>query len=130
MDRALGLSERAAAFCCHSWLMDPQLIDLLPADSNIVRFQARFDHFTDSRIDDADPIRHVFRRAVGGAQVSSGFLDQLPQDTSLQRGIVSVLGSGRHWYVRTGWFRVSDPSTGLAPLAMPANAREAENGEA
>lgn len=129
MDRALELSDRAAAFCCHSWLMDPQLVDLLPPDSNIVRFQARFDYFTDSRVADGDLIQHVFRRTVDGAGISAGFLDQLPQDTTLQRGIVSVLRSGRHWHIRTGWFRVSDPSRCLAAQELPLNGRERENGE-
>ena len=29
-------------FCCHSWLMDPQLSDLLLPESNIVRFQSDY----------------------------------------------------------------------------------------
>lgn len=31
--------ERYTTFSCGSWLLDPQLLEYLPADSNIVRFQ-------------------------------------------------------------------------------------------
>ena len=34
--------ERYRLAACKSWLLDPQLADYLPADSNIVRFQRRF----------------------------------------------------------------------------------------
>lgn len=34
--------ERHQAVVCHSWLLDPQLREYLPARSNIVRFQERF----------------------------------------------------------------------------------------
>lgn len=33
--------ERYTAFACGSWLLDPQLREYLPADSNIIRFQDR-----------------------------------------------------------------------------------------
>ncbi len=39
--------EQIAAFSCHSWLMDDQLVSVLPESSNIIRFQRRFTHFTD-----------------------------------------------------------------------------------
>lgn len=107
MERAMELSQRlaqtASTFCCHSWLMDPQLVELLGPDSNIVQFQSRFDHFTDCRVADSDPVYYVFRRRFDGAGELAVLLDQLPQDTTLQRAIVSVLRSGMHWHVRTGW---------------------------
>jgi hypothetical protein len=33
--------QRCTAFSCGSWLLDPQLLDYLPGDSNIARFQRR-----------------------------------------------------------------------------------------
>lgn len=133
MGRAVELSRRlsqpAVVFCCHSWLMDPQLQDHLSAGSNIVQFQSRFDHFTDSRIADADPIHYVFGRDLAGGGDRAAFLDQLPQETSLQRAIVSVLKSGNHWHTRTGWSRpTARPDTG-SRHKTPAECRASE-GEA
>jgi hypothetical protein len=35
--------ERYTTFSCGSWLLDPRLLEYLPEDSNIVRFQQRFE---------------------------------------------------------------------------------------
>jgi hypothetical protein len=116
MERAVELSRRlsqtAVVFCCHSWLMEPQLLDHLSADSNIVQFQSRFHHFTDEQIADADPIHYVFGHELEGVGDRAAFLDQLPQQTSLQRTIIAVLRSGNHWHTRTGWSRTARPDTG------------------
>lgn len=106
-----ALPRMAPVFCCHSWLMDPQLVSLLPPESNIVQFQARFDHFTDCRQADWDPIHYIFHREPDGPDVPMTLLDQLPQNTSLQKGIIAVLRAGGHWQTRTGWLRVQDPAT-------------------
>ncbi|MBE6958856.1 MAG: hypothetical protein E7447_06885 [Ruminococcaceae bacterium] len=46
-------------FTCHSWLLDPQLKSLLDEDSNIIRFQDRFEIVAN---DPSDAIlRYVFR---------------------------------------------------------------------
>lgn len=116
-----ALPRMAPAFCCHSWLMDGQLVSLLPPESNIVQFQARFDHFTDRRQADWDPIHYIFHREPDGPDVPMSLLDQLPQQTRLQKGIISVLRNGGHWQTRTGWLRVQDP------LAHP-NGVSAERG--
>jgi hypothetical protein len=85
---------------CDSWLLDPQLADYLPAESNIVRFQRRFQLLPDvaRRAYDGRVLEHLFGRAVPPEQYAT-----LPRDTTLQRAIVAHLRSGRHWYVRTGW---------------------------
>jgi len=67
----------------------------LPADSNIVRFQRRFEPVPGWREGDADVLRFVFGRLGGD-------LDRLPQDSALQRAIVAHLRAGRHWRTRTG----------------------------
>lgn len=132
MGRAVGLSRRlsqpADVFCCHSWLMESQLLEHLSADSNIVQFQSRFDRFTDSRIADADPIHYVFGQELAEVGDHAAFLDQLPQETSLQRAIVAVLRSGNHWHTRTGWSRTARPDTGSqpeTPFERRASEREA-----
>lgn len=133
MDRARELSRRlpqmAAAFCCHSWLMDPQLADFLPPDSNIVQFQSRFEHFSDDQIADRDPIHYIFGSQFDDVGELAILLDELPQDTTLQRAIVSVLRSGGHWHTRTGWLRVPNPpGTGNQPA--PADNSYYRDGQA
>ncbi|MFD9059915.1 acyltransferase domain-containing protein [Kitasatospora purpeofusca] len=92
---------------CHifSWLLDPQLADRLPAESNIVRFQRRFSPFerpdrTDgsdrpSGPEDSNPLKFVF------GDIDRP-LESLPRDTVLQRALVDHLRAGGHWYVRGG----------------------------
>jgi hypothetical protein len=89
---------------CHSWLLDEQLADYLPADSNIVRFQRRFRPVPpkpDEATGDQAILEFVFRRRRG--PLAPGELDRLPQRTSLERAVVTHLRAGRHWRVATGW---------------------------
>ncbi|HEY6738806.1 MAG TPA: acyltransferase domain-containing protein [Actinopolymorphaceae bacterium] len=93
-------------FCCHSWLLDPQLAEYLPAESNLVRFQRRFRMVTDERPEcaDRDILGYVFgRRAPEEGDIPQELIATLPQDTALRRAFVTHLRSGRHWYGRTGW---------------------------
>jgi hypothetical protein len=84
------------ALLCRSWLMDRQLADYLPASSNIVRFQSRFDLLPIEH--DADEIqRFVFGRVYED-------LAQAPQRSSLERAIVRHLRGGGVW--RTGLGRL------------------------
>lgn len=97
-------SERPAAFICHSWLLDPQLAEYLPAESNLVRFQRRFT----LKPNQCEPshneiLQFVFARRNQGPDVPEDVMAELPQDTSLQRAYVTHLRSGRRWYARTGW---------------------------
>lgn len=95
--------ERPTTFSCGSWLLDPQLREYLPADSNIVRFQRRFalDPYEEPEGQDADVevLRFVFRTL-------STPLDRLPRRTVLQRAIVDHLKAGRHWQIRRGHFPI------------------------
>jgi hypothetical protein len=89
--------EEAYEFAvCLSWLMDPQLADVLPAESNIVRFLRRFTTTGHRRDGDAAVLEFIFRY-VGKD------LDGLPQETALQRAIVSHLRAGNHWQAVTAW---------------------------
>jgi hypothetical protein len=101
--------EPVACFMCHSWLMDDQLANYLPADSNIVRFQRHFHLLPDepgahASVADGDILELVFHRAHGGPEIPANLLDELPRDTTLQRAYVAHLRADGHWRTRTGWF--------------------------
>jgi hypothetical protein len=88
-------AERYAVATCHSWLLDSQLAEYLPAESNIVRFQRRFQPVYRSEDDEA------IQTFVFGQLVST--MDDPPQRTTLERAIVGHLVAGRHWHVAAGW---------------------------
>jgi hypothetical protein len=69
----------------------------LARTTNILRFQRRF-HLVPgwNHPDNASTINFVFRRPEAE-------LDDLPQDTSLQRAIVAHVRAGGTWNVRRGW---------------------------
>ena len=47
---------------CRSWLLDPYLAEVLPADSNLVRFQRRWELYGEPEPGDHDAVFFVFRR--------------------------------------------------------------------
>lgn len=82
----------------HSWTLDPQLRDYLPADANLIRFQDRFRRgYPQTEPDDLDAIRFVFTRPGRP-------LDEQPRDTTLQRAIADHVRAGGHWHGGNGWF--------------------------
>ncbi len=93
--------ERYTAFSCGSWLLDPQLREYLPEDSNIVRFQRRFELEPYEEPEGIDPdvevLRFVFRSLTTP-------LDRLPRRTVLQRAVVDHFKAGRHWRWHRGSF--------------------------
>ncbi|MEU4401127.1 acyltransferase domain-containing protein [Micromonospora orduensis] len=95
--------ERYEEFSCGSWLLDPQLREYLPADSNIVRFQRRFEltpyDAQEGPDADVEVLRFVFRTL-------STPLDELPRRTVLERAVVDHLKAGRHWQWRHGRFPI------------------------
>jgi len=96
-------AEPYTEFTCGSWLLDPQLREYLPEDSNIIAFQQRFElepYEAPEGLDcDVEVLRFVFRRLTVP-------LDQLPRGTVLQRAIVDHLKAGGHWYWRQGHFPI------------------------
>jgi hypothetical protein len=82
---------------CHSWLLDAQLADHLPADSNIVRFQRRF-RLVGGRDepDDRTTIGFVF----GDPDLDPA---ALPGRTALERAVRDHLAAGGHWRPGAGW---------------------------
>ncbi|GAA2110433.1 acyltransferase domain-containing protein [Microlunatus panaciterrae] len=91
-------------FWCSSWLLDPQLTEVLAADSNMVRFQRLWQLDPEEMEGDGDALFFTFARR-GDVD-----LDSLPQDTTLQRAIVKRLKSGGHWYARRGSYPLPDQS--------------------
>ncbi|WP_245601735.1 acyltransferase domain-containing protein [Hamadaea tsunoensis] len=95
--------EAYTVFSCGSWLLDPQLLEYLPASSNIVKFQQRFEleaYEEPEGIDaDVEVRRFVFRNLTTP-------LDQLPRDTVLRRAVIDHLNAGRHWFWRRGTFPI------------------------
>jgi hypothetical protein len=81
---------------CHSWLLDEQLMEYLPPDANILRFQRRFRPAY--RPDAADEV--IMRFVFGRTRVD---LEGLPQRTALERAVVDHLKAGRHWRGGAGW---------------------------
>lgn len=93
--RARELFPDAAEARCTSWLLDPQLREYLPPESNIVRFQRRFEATGDTGLEDARVLEFVFHTLDPD-------LERLPRDTTLRRAIVDHLRSGGHWYAVAG----------------------------
>lgn len=110
-DRHFGIRHRVAL--CTSWLLDTQLAEYLPEQSNIVRFQRRF-HLTPGTLPgDSDVLRFVFGRPDGEPGT-------LPRETALQRAVVAHLRAGRHWLVRTGWVELGrSGGTALTSWSAP-----------
>ncbi len=89
--------ERYAVLTCHSWLLDPQLPEVLPAGANLAAFQRRF---TVGGVSDHDGDTSVRKFVFGDVDTP---LTDLPQDTSLRRAVVGLLRRGGHWQDHSGW---------------------------
>jgi len=88
---------RYRAFTCNSWLMDPQLENMLDPDANIVRFASRFTRLT--------------RKSDGNAVFHFVFLtpepvppETLPENTRLHRALKAHYLAGRRIYESYGFF--------------------------
>lgn len=86
---------------CRSWLLDDQLVDYLPDDSNIVKFQRIFTPLGIRKIADREILYFVFRSEDDAIE-----LDGLPQRTTLERAVVAHLRAGRHWYAASGYVKL------------------------
>ncbi|MCL2514669.1 MAG: acyltransferase domain-containing protein [Microbacteriaceae bacterium] len=84
------------SFYCGSWLLDPQLAEVLRPDSNMVRFQRLWRPEAELGQGDGDAVYFVFRKR--------GEVDRsvLPRETTLQRAVLDKLDAGGHWAVWSG----------------------------
>lgn len=85
---------------CGSWILDEQLTEYLPADSNIIRFQRRFHLTPETRDGDADILSRIFKTSP------ETDLATLPRRTTLQRAVIDHLRAGRHWNIAFGWLEL------------------------
>lgn len=92
---------------CGSWLLDDQLADYLPADSNMVRFLHLFHVIGTPEPGDGAVLDFVFR--MPGAAVGD-----LPTRTTLERAVVEHLSAGKHWQTREGWVSLAAAAASAA----------------
>ena len=83
-----------------SWLIDPYLLDNLPQDSNTVRFGRRFTAYGEPRDSQDSAIFFTFRTH------GLDHLDELPQDTTLQRLVVRRIKEGGTWQNAFGYLKL------------------------
>jgi hypothetical protein len=91
-EQAPGNPFKAA--CCHTWFFTPQLQQILPPESNIVRFQREFYLY---------PVRGTASflwNFVFGEKYPS--LASAPRDTSLRRAVLDWLESGQEIFDLAG----------------------------
>jgi len=86
---------------CSSWLLDPQLKQYLRPESNIIRFQDRFNLVEGGWESNMSIMQFVFGK-------TPEHLNTVPRTTSLERAVVEHLSAGGIWYGRAGWFQLSD----------------------
>lgn len=86
------------AFACHSWLIDPQLDEILNEESNIVKFRRRFHSLTHK-----SKGQNVFNFIFNKPDMDFDLHD-LPEDSSLQRALKNHYLSGKAIYELEGFF--------------------------
>jgi hypothetical protein len=103
--------HRYRSFSCDSWLMDPQLKDLLPPGGNIARFQELFSLFP-LQFSDGD----VFRFAFDLYERPSD-LRLLPERSSMHTALKAHLVNGGHILCAGGYISTE----ACAAYEMPAD---------
>jgi hypothetical protein len=97
----------ARAFLCTTWMFDPQLAEYLDADSNILRFQRRFQLFP-VECDGWSAVRSVFRVEIPYGHDGPVDLSDLPRSTGLQRALLDHLAAGKRWHKAGGFILAED----------------------
>lgn len=86
------------AFACHSWLIDPQLDEILNSESNIVKFRQRF-HSLTYKSSGKDVFNFIFNKPDMNFDIQD-----LPEDSSLQRALKNHYLNGKAIYELEGFF--------------------------
>ena len=86
------------AFACHSWLVDPQLDEILNKESNIVKFRQHF-HSLTRKSGGTDVFNFIFNKPNMNFDIRD-----LPEDSSLQRALKQHYLSGKAIYELEGFF--------------------------
>ena len=87
------------AFRCHSWMMSPQLKEILKGDSNLLRFQAPYRKYP-CKTKGEDVFNFVFK------MLPPKSYEALPEETSLQRALKQIYLNGGYLYEYNGIFTV------------------------
>ena len=87
------------AFVCGSWMLDPQLEELMGEDSNIVKFGKRF-----MRMTQKSSGRDVFYFIFLKPHSAEFELEELPEHTRLERALKAHYLSGKVIYSTYGCF--------------------------
>lgn len=87
---------------CHSWLLDTQLAEYLSDQSNIIRFQRRFQIASRPNDSNESIVGFVFGRRLAD-------LENLPQTTTLERAVVGHIKAGQMWHGGAGWLPLTAP---------------------
>lgn len=95
------------AFTCHTWLFDSQFQELLPPESNIVRFQRNF-YLYPALGSDFQTFERVFGEKPGD-------LSKAPRDTALRRAILDFAAQGNHMRDAGGFILPEDLDWGGDP---------------
>lgn len=89
----------AACFSCESWLLNPNLSDILPEESNIVRFMKLWTVCEVLEDNSAQAMERVF-----GFGFDRGELLSAPEKTGLQRALKKYLLAGGQINMCEGYF--------------------------
>ena len=82
------------AFHCHSWMMAPELADIMKPDSKILGFQEPYKKYP-AETEGRDVLNFVFK-------LKFTTYDDLAEDTSLQRALKKLYLSGQYLYEYCG----------------------------
>jgi GNAT domain-containint protein/N-acyltransferase family protein len=85
---------------CASWMLDPQLADVLPTESNLIRFQRLFTLDGLAQRGDEDIVYFIC------GQRGMHDLELLPRTTRLQLAVLERIQQGGHWHIAQGWVRL------------------------
>ena len=86
------------AFTCHSWMMDPQLIDMVGENSNIAKFQRRYD-ILGIKSNGTGVFGFVFLKPDKNFDLA-----ELPENTTLERKLKHHYMTGNAVYELYGYF--------------------------
>ena len=86
------------AFHCHSWMLDPQLENFLSETSNVLAFQRKFIPYA-GETEGTEVFNFVFK-------MTSKVVEEIPEDTSLQRALKKHYCDGKYIYEYEGVFVV------------------------
>jgi GNAT-like C-terminal domain/N-acyltransferase N-terminal domain len=105
-----------AVATCHSWMLDPYLVERMPEDTNVGSFIRRFTPLGQAKDAPAEALYFVFRTR------DLGRVAELPRDTSLQRAVLERVDRGETWQLAWGYLDL--------PLRLKPSSREAASSRA